>query len=198
MALEKTIFIRRLNGFSWAIIIAFIGSSFAMQYHTNSSFYEFFDIVPLIILAIYWCEKSASAINLNEHHLKNKKIFNRDLFLLSFSFFLGFLLSLCFAYNNSDAKSWWTLFIYFMTIYSLIFSFIFSLLALLIKNHKVYTLIFSLLIILLASFGNFLPHYGTLPLIGKIDTFYLITCSLLIVHCLLAIIYRIIVVFSNL
>jgi hypothetical protein len=128
----------------------------------------------------------------------NIKIFNRDLFLLSFNFFLGFLISLCFAYNNSDAKSWWTLFIYFMTIYALIFSVIFSLLALLIPNHKTYTVIFSLLMMLLSSLGNFLPQYIVLPLIGKIDTFYLITCSLLIVHCALAIIYKMVGIFFNL
>lgn len=198
MTFQKKIRIKGLSGFSWSIIIGFICASFSMQFRANSYFYEIMNVLPLILAAIYWCEKSAFLISLNDHHLKNKEIFNRDLFLLSFAFFLGFLISLGFSYNNSDAKSWWTLFIYFMTIYALIFSVIFSFLALLIPNHKTYTLIFSLLIILLSSFGNFFPQYSTLALIGKIDTFYLITCSLLIVHCALAIIYKMISIFFNL
>lgn len=197
MALQKMILIRRLNGFSWAIIIAFICSSFAMQYHTNSSFYEFFDILPLILVAIYWCEKSAPLIHLPECKLKKEGLFNRDLLLLSFSFLLGCLISLCFAYNNSDAKGWWFFIIYFMTLYGLIFSFVFSIFALLIKNHKIYTLIFSFLIIGLISFGDFLPHYITVPLIGSTETVYVITFSLLIAHCFFAIIYKIVKVFFN-
>ncbi len=198
MTLQKKIRIKGLNGFSWSIIIGFICVSFAMQFRANSYFYEILNVLPLILAIIYWCKKSASLLSLNDHNLKNKEIFNRDLFLLSFNFFLGFLISLCFAYNNSDAKSWWTLFIYFMTIYALIFSVIFSFFALLIPNHKTYTLIFSFLIIILSSFGNFLPQYSVLPLIGKTETFYLITCSLLIVHCVLAITYKIISIFFNL
>lgn len=93
MALQKTIFIRRLNGFSWAIIIAFIASSFAMQYHTNSRFYEFFDILPLIILAIYWCEKSAHLINIPECKLEKKKLFKRDLSFIFSLLIIGLISS---------------------------------------------------------------------------------------------------------
>jgi hypothetical protein len=92
-----------------------------------------------------------------------------------------------FAYNNADAKGWWTLTIYFITLYGLFFASIFSVIALLIKNHKIYTMIFSFLIILLVSFGGFLPHYIPLPLLGSIDTFFVVTCALLIDHCLFAI-----------
>ena len=191
MALQKKILIKGLNGFSWAIISAFICSSFAMQYHTNDSFYEFFNILPLLLGAVYWCEKSAYLINLPECELKKKSLFNRDLLILSFSFLLGCQISLCFAYNNSDAKGWWVFIIYFMTVYGLIFSSVFSIFAMLIKNHKFYTLIFLFLVIGLISLGNFLPHYMTLPLIGNTETFYVVTCSLLIAHCLFAIICKI-------
>lgn len=185
MGLQMKIHPQPLNGFSWTIISVFICASFAMRNNANSYFYEILNSLPLILSAIYWSEKSGSLISINEHHLKNKTIFSRDVFLLSFSFFTGFLISLCLAYNNSDAKGWWTLFIYLMTIYGLIFSFVFSIFALLIKNHKTYALMFSFLIITLASFGNFLPQ------VIRIDTFYLITGLLLAGHCLFAIIYKI-------
>ena len=171
--------------------MCFICVSFAMQYNANSHFYESLSSLPLILAAIYWSEKSGSWISSNEHHLKNKTVFARDLFLLSFSFFTGFLISLCLAYNNSDAKGWWTLFIYFMTFYGLVFSFVFSIFALLIKNRKAYVLMFSFLIIIVSSFGNYLPT------IVKIDAFYLITGLLLVIHCLFAIIYKVTKMYCN-
>ena len=110
-----------------------------MQYHTASiSFKDIFQTLPLIIIAVYWCEKSAHSIKQPEYNLKNTALFNRDLFILSFGFLLGCLVSLLFAYNNSDAKGWWALIIYFITLYGLLFSVVFSVIALLIKNHKTY------------------------------------------------------------
>ncbi len=197
MALQKKLRLKGLNGFSWAIISAFICASFAMQYHTNSSLYEFFNVLPLILAAVYWCEKSAHLIDLPECELKTESLFNRDLLILSFSFLLGCLISLCFAYNNSDAKGWWFFIIYFMTLYGLIFSSVFSIFALVIKNHKIYTLIFSSLVIGLISLGSFLPHDVPLPFIGNTETFYAVTCLLLIAHCLFAIICKITRVFFN-
>lgn len=190
MGQPNKIRLRRLNGYSWSTIIAFICATFAMQYHTASfSFSDFFQTLPLIIVAIYWCEKSAYFIKQPEHSLKTIELFNRDLFILSFSFLLGCLVSLLFAYNNSDAKGWWSLIIYFITLYGLVFSVLFSTIVLLIKNHKTYTMIFSFLIIVLVSFGNFFPHYTSVPLLGNIDTFYVITGALLMAHFLFAIGY---------
>jgi hypothetical protein len=179
--------IKRLNGYSWFIIIAFVCASFAMQYHTNSYFNGVFYVLPLTLVAIYWCEKAAHLINSPECDLNKVNVFHRDLFILSFSFFLGVLISLCLLFNNSDAKGWWSLIVLFMMIYGLIFSIVFSVVAISIRNHKMYTLIFSFLIIGFVSFGHFLPRYMMLPIIGSVDVFYIITCSLLIAHCLFSI-----------
>ena len=116
-------------------------------------------------------------------------------FILSFSFLLGCLLSLIFSYNNSDVKGWWTLIIYLITLYGLLFSMLFSAIALLIKNHKKYTIVFALLIIILVSIGDFFPQYIFIPLLGNIDSFYVITCLLLIIHLLVAVNYKIIRLF---
>ena len=180
----------KLNRYSLSILIMFI-ATFAMQYHTANIFLEgFFQTLPLIVIMVYWCEKSAPLIQQSECYLKKTELFRRDLFILSFSFLLACLISLLFAYDNSDAKGWWPLIIYFITLYGFFFSIIFSIIALLIKNHKTYTIIFSFLIILLVSLGSFFPHYTPLPLLGNVDTFFVITCSLLIVHCSLFIYYR--------
>ncbi|MDP3705725.1 MAG: hypothetical protein Q8R24_07420 [Legionellaceae bacterium] len=188
MSQSKKIQLRRLNGYSWSIIVAFIGAMFAMQYHTASFFLrDFFLILILIIIVIYWCEKSAYSIKQPECTLKKIALFNRDLLILSFSFLLACLVSLMFSLNNSDVKGWWPLIICFTTLYSLAFSFIFSIIALLIKNHRTYTMIFSFLIMVLMSLGSFLPHYTLLPLLGSVDIFFVGTSSLLIIHCLFAI-----------
>ena len=190
--------LKRLNRYSWSIIVAFICATFAMQYHTASiSLKDFFQALPLIVIAVFWCEKSAHTIKQPERNLKKTELFNRDLFILSFSFLLACLISLLFTYDNSDAKGWWVLIIYFITLYGLFFSLIFSVIALLIKNHKIYTMIFSFLIIVLVSLGSFFPHYTSLPLIGSIDTFFVVTGSLLIIHCLFAIGYKVVRLFFN-
>ena len=137
MGQQKKPQLKRLNKYSWSIIIAFIGATFAMQYHTTDiSLMSFFQTLPLIVIVVYWSEKFAHYIKQPEGCLKKIEVFNRDLFILSFSFLLACLISLLFAYNNSDAKGWWPFIIYFITLYGLFYSFIFSIIALLIKNHK--------------------------------------------------------------
>lgn len=187
---------KRLNRYSWSIIIAFICVTLAMQYHTAQiSLQDFIQSLPLIAITVYWCEKSACLIRQSDHHLKKMALFRRDLFALSFSFLLGCLISLILAYDNSDARGWWSFIIYFTAIYGFIFATIFSISAQLIKNHKKYTLIFSLLILILISFGNFFPRYIRISFIGSVDTFYLVTCAFLIAHLLFCIGYQSINVF---
>lgn len=196
MGQSKKFQLWQLNGYSWSIIVAFICATFAMQYHTaNIYLKDFFQALPLIVIAVYWSEKSRYSIKQPELNLKNAELFNRDFFILSLSFLLACLISLTFSYDNSDAKGWWVLIIYFITIYGLFFSLIFSAIALLIENHKIYTMIFSFLIIVLVSFGFFFPHDISLPLIGSINTLFVVTGSLLIIHCLFAIGYKVVRLF---
>lgn len=185
MTRQKKNTLKNLNGYSWSILIAFICALFAMHYHTaNISFAGIFQTLPLIIIAIYYSEKLAPLISQSEHNLKKSRLFTRDVFILSFSFLFACLVSLIFSYKNSDARGWWPLIIYFITFYGLLFSLFFSTVALLIKNHKIYTIIFALIIIILFSMGQFFRSYTFIPILGDIDTFYVITCSLLIIHCL--------------
>ena len=188
----------RLNGYSWSIIVAFLCATFAMHYHASNSFFkDSFLALPLIIVAVYWCQQSKYSITQPEYNLKNTDVFHRDCFLISFSFLLSCLISLIFAYNNSDAKGWWIFIIYFITLYGLFFSLIFSLIALLIKNHKIYTITYSFIIIIFISFAKYSPLHISLPFLSRIDIFFLITGLLLIIHCLLAIGYKVIRLFFN-
>lgn len=188
MATSQKNKLKHLNRYSWFIIAAFIGATFAMQYHTAYlSFEGFFQVLPLIIIAVYYSEKLTPLINQPEQTLKKSKLFIRDLFLLSASFLFATLLALIFSYNNSDVRGWWPLIVYFISLYGFLFSLFFSAMALLIKNHKTYTIIFALVTIVLISMGQFLPHYMFIPLLGNIEAFYVTTIALLIFHCLFAI-----------
>lgn len=185
---KKTNHLKKLNQYSWLLLITFLVVVIAMSYQTaHISLDGFVQTLPLIILFVFWNEKSAPLIKQTESNLQKTQIFSRDTFILSFSFLLGFLIWLLFAYDNSDAKGWWVLIIYFISLYGFIFSLIFSGIALLIKNHKAYTLIFSLLIIGSVSLGSFFPRYTCIPLLGHIDTFYALTGALLTIHCFFAI-----------
>lgn len=187
-ASKRSNHLKNLNKYSWLLLITFIFAVFAMSYQTaNTSFDGFIQTLPLIVIFVFWSEKSELLIKQTESNLKKAQLFSRDTFILSFSFLLGCLISFVFAYDNSDVKGWWVLIIYFINLYGLIFSLIFSGIALLIKNHKTYILIFSLLIIGLVSLGAFFPRYTFIPLLGYIDTFYAITGALLTIHCLFAI-----------
>lgn len=175
------------------MLIVFICATLSMQYHTaDFSLVDCLSVLPLALVAIYYSEELAYLVKLPDHGQKKSTLFRRDLFLLNFSFLLGCLLSFILSYNNSDVKGWWTLIIYLITLYGFIFSIVFSAIAILIENHKNYTIAFSILIIVLLSIGNFFPHYISIPLLGKIDTSYVITCLLLIFHLLFSINYKIV------
>lgn len=193
VAPQKNNHLKNLNRYSWSILISFVFATLSMLYKTaHISLEGLLQTLPLIIIAIYYCEKLAPLISQTELNLNKSELFTRDSFILTFSFLLACLLSLILAYNNSDAKTWWPLIIYLYTFYGFFFSVVFSATALLIKNHKIYTMVFSLLIIIFVSLGKFFPHYIPLPLMGSVDTFFVITGSLLIIHCLFVISYKIV------
>jgi len=154
-----------------------------MQYHTaNISLEGFFETLPLIVITIICCQKYVPLINQLDKNLNNSNTFRRDVFLLSYSFLLACLFSLILAYDNSDVRAWWPLIICMITLYGLLFSLIFSALALFIPAHKKYTIFVSFLIIILLSSGQFLPQYIPLPLLGNVETFFAITGLLIIFH----------------
>ena len=185
MSQSKKFPLRRLNGYSWSVIVAFIFASIAMEYNTyHLSLESTYLSLPLIFIAVYWCEHAACLVRSPDYKLTKIESFNRDLFAISFSFFLACLLSLLFQYNNSDAKGWWGLYIYYIGLYGLVFSFLFSLIALIIPSHKTYTLVFSFIIVSFLSVTKFYPSYVTVVFIGEIDSYFVITCSLLFGHFL--------------
>jgi hypothetical protein len=53
-----------------------------MQYHTARIYLkDFFQVLPLIVIAVFWCEKSRHSIKQPERNLKKTELFNQDLFI---------------------------------------------------------------------------------------------------------------------
>lgn len=174
-----------LNLFSWFLIIVYLVASITMESHSNTAHWEgFFLSCPIIVLVIIWSELTTSIINSSKGTISKKdEDFNRDLFLITFSFISGTLLSFLFEYKNSDVLGWWPVIIYIMAIYGLSFAFVFSFMAQGLDNHKKYTYFYFFLILL----------FPPLSLLGFFDKngFNVFIGLLLGVHLLFVLRYRI-------
>lgn len=165
----------RFNIYSWVIFIIYLTVVTTMEYFSYKfSLESIYLSLPLIIAFIFWSERTELVISKHDSSITKTDGFNRDFFLISFSFISGHLLSLLFQYNNSDAIGWWPLAIYFISAFGILFAFIFSLIALMLNNHKKYTLIYSLVIILNQIFISFMLYLGPLSIFAKTKTYYII------------------------
>lgn len=181
---------RNLNGYSWSIIVAYIGATTAMEYHSDARPLEgFFVVLPLIAVLIFWSQRAAPLMKKDNDQFSKEDSFYLDLFVISFSFILAGLFSFMFEYNNSDIREWWSLIIYFLALYGLIFSLVFSLIAILLPKHKLYTKIFAT-IILLFAFDKFSPQVIPVLFFGKMDVSWIFLGSLITVHLVLALAYK--------
>jgi hypothetical protein len=171
------------NKYSWILLAIYTSVVFIMNYHTYTVSLEgVYLTLPLIIAMIIWSEKTASLINKTTQAMTKEESFQQDLFLISFSFILGILLSFIFNFKNSDVRGWWPLALYIITAFGIFFAFIFSLSGQMLSNHKKYTFVFFYLIILLISLLSFLPYIWPFSIFGKKDFFYEYMGLLLAIH----------------
>lgn len=189
--LLSTFSFKYLNGLTWLIIVAFIAAIFTMVYFSPSILWEGIVIsIPLIVIALFWSEKTGYLIKKEDDQLTKKEMFLQDLFLITYSFFLAVLFSLLFQYNNSDVKGWWPLIIYIMSFYGFVFALTFSLIALILNSHKIYSIIFSLIIFCAFLFSKFWPLYFHGLYIGNVSSFFTIYFGLISIHLLICIFYK--------
>lgn len=189
--LNQGIRMYRFNIYSWVIFIIYLTVVTTMEYFSYKfSLESIYSSLPLIMAFIFWSERTTLAIQKHDGSITKKEEFNRDLFLISFSFISGNLLSLLFQYNNSDTLGWWPLAIYFISAFGILFATIFSLIALMLNSHKGYTLICSLVLILNLMFISFMMHLDLLSIFAKSETFYIIFLLLMGIHLMLCLIYK--------
>ena len=174
-----------LNKYTWFLLTIYTSVIFIMNYHRSIVSLEgFYLTIPLIIGVIIWSEKTSSIINKATQTKSKEEIFQQDLFLISYSFILGILLSFIFNFNNSDVRGWWPMALYFITFFGVLFAFIFSLSGKILNNHKKYTLAFFYLIIALIPLLSILPYIWPFSIYGKRDFFYECMSLLLGIHLL--------------
>jgi hypothetical protein len=174
-----------INKYSWFLLAIYTSVIFIMNYHTYIVSLEgFYLTIPLIIGVIIWSEKTSSIINKATRTKSIEEIFQQDLFLISYSFILGSLLSFIFNFNNSDVRGWWPMALYIITYFGVLFAFIFSLSGKILNNHKKYTFAFFYLIIVLIPLLSFLPYIWPFSIYGKRDFFYEAMSLLLGIHLL--------------
>ncbi|HGU7323851.1 TPA: hypothetical protein ACNBB8_003162 [Legionella pneumophila] len=176
----------QFNKYSWFLVTLYMLVAFTMEYHSPALSWEgLYLSCPIILSIIFWSEGITPLFNKEGTPLTKSEGFNRDLFLISFSFISGELLLLLFEDKNSDVLGWWPVIIDFITIYGFICALIFSLSALALDNHKKYTCAFASLFIVLIPLLIFLPRYVSFFFWGEIEFFYVVSGLLISVHLLL-------------
>lgn len=182
----------RFNKYSWIVVLVYLATVVTFEYHSSAVPWQGLYLTsPLIFIYIFWSESITPILKKDEHAINKTESFNRDLFLINFSFILGGLVSFLVQYNNTDLAGWWPLVFWFITLFGFLFAFAFSLIALILDSHKRYTFIFSIFIILIFPPFNFLAYTMPFSIFAHHCSFYAITGFLLGLHMTLALGYRI-------
>ena len=156
----------KFNRYSWFLFILFLITSFTMGFKPNAEpMRGIFICTPLIAMFVLWSEiRYKPEKNINSHDN-----FLWDFFIITYSFVIGGLLSLCFQFRIIETITLWPLYLYFMTTIGMIFSIVFSLGALLLPPHTNYTKtvcgIISLGIFFFNIFINIYPNYISVQLL---------------------------------
>ncbi len=166
----------RFNLYSWILILIYAALVFIMEYFSPKLSLEIIYLsLPLISVFIFWSEKTTVLLQKSDTVIIKEEAFLRDLFLITFGFFSGYLLYLMFEYNNSDARGWWVIAIYFVSAQGVLFAFIFSLLATILNGHKKYTFIFTGILILIQTAESIIakPEWDYISLLILIGLHFL-------------------------
>lgn len=105
-----------------------------------------------------------------------------DFFLISYSFISGDLIALIAQYNNSDALGWWPVGVVIVSVFGLLFAFIYSLIAMLLNSHRKYTGLFFIMIIVFFMFISVMTHLDSLSIFAQDQVFYGVFFIALILH----------------
>ena len=173
------------NPYAFLLLIIFVCTIFAMQYHTSTfSLVGFFLVSPLIGVAIFCSGKLMYLKEESKNVITQEVEFKRDIFLISYSFLIASLISLLPEYNNSEAKAWWSISVYYVSLIGIMFSCFFAYFNRFARYHKIYTSVFSLIIIIVFSLPKLWPLYFSVLFLGEISFFWAMMFSLIALHLL--------------
>jgi hypothetical protein len=181
------------NPYSILLLTLFFCTTLSMQYHTSQfSLGGFFLVSPLIGLAIFCSGKVTQLKGDSKNAITRENEFQRDVFLISYSFLIASLFALLPEYDNSDARAWWAISVYYVSLIGIIFSWFFASFNCFSRGHKSYTNIFSLIIIITFSLPKLWPLYVSVIFLGEVSFFWLMMLTLVFLHLLCFVLYTII------
>lgn len=173
-----------LNPYSVLLVVVFVCTSASMQYHISQfSVGGVFLVLPLIVLAILGSGKIMQ-LKESHHEITLENDFYRDIFLISYSFLIASLISLLPEYDNSEAREWWGISVYYVSLIGIMFSWFFAYFNRVLRGHKIYTNIFSLVVFIAFSLPKFWPAYVPVIFIGEISFFWFMIFFLCVLHLL--------------
>ena len=182
----------QFNIYSAALVIIYLALLATMEYFSYRFSWEYiYFSLPLIASFVYWSFKMRPVCNKPDGSLTKREGFNRDFFLISFSFISGQLLSLLLHYNNSDAHALWPISLYLITIFGMLFAFVFSFVAMMLNNHSKYTFFYSLTIVFFLIFTSLMMRIDPLSFFAQTETFYMLFLILIGVHLLICLAFKI-------
>ena len=174
-----------LNPYTVVLLIAYIGTTFAMQYEAASFSLQGFVLVsPLIAGMVLFSGRLKQAKRQGIELRFDENLLERDVFLISYSFLLAALISAMTQYDSSDARAWWGIGVYFETGIGIIFALFFAHFNQFKRYHKGYTNIFSMLVIAVSSSYELWPAYIDIKFIGKISSAWVTLFLLGFLHLL--------------
>ena len=184
---------KKLNRYSWLIIIFYLSGTLTMEsltYNSSVHFEGIYITLPIVLAFIYWSQKTSNILFMSGSKTKKSDRFKIDLFLITTSFLLAGLLSLIMDLNNIDLRGFWPFLIILISVYGFFFSAIYSISGLISnKNHKNYTLIFASSIILIFSLLRFFPKNIRFSNLIEIESFYALSIILLLINLVLMFVF---------
>ncbi len=143
---------KKINRYSWVIIVFYLSGSLIMGYQTHQYSVPFdgiFITTPLILAFIFWSQKTSDYLLSINKKYSSSNGFKVDLFLITTAFLVTGCISLITEINNVDLRGFWPFYLFFISVYGFIFSLIYSAISLQFKvEHKNYTFCFSAVIVL--------------------------------------------------
>ena len=181
------------NPYTLSLLIIFFCTTLSMQYHSSQlSLGGFLLVSPLIGLAIFCSGKVTPLKGDGKNTITRENEFQRDVFLISYSFLIASLISLLPEYDNNEARAWWAISVYYVSLIGILFSWFFAYFNCFSRCHKIYTNIFSLIIIITFSLPKLWPLYISVIFFGEVSFFWFVMFALVFLHLLCFVLYTII------
>ena len=186
--------VKRINRYSWSIIVFYLSGTLFMEYQTHPYSVPFEGLLitaPLIGAFIFWAQKTSGYLASIKKQYASHDGFKVDLFLITTTFLITGCISLITEINNVDLRGFWPFYLFFISIYGFVFSLNYSIISIQIKvEHTKYTLCFSSIIALLFSALMLLPKHNLIRDLIGIDPFYGVFFIMILIHLLICFMFN--------